>query len=124
MSQPILQKLRQWLTAMDRELLDETDITNFAALRVKHIREAAERIEELESIVDRIPADRLNPWHTVTVHSAGWHMAHPIDCLLADCPFDGLAQAEWTDPPTAEGVWQWHAFEDEPWDWTEVLPKL
>ncbi len=52
MTEPILARLRQWLTAMDRELLDETDITNFAALRVKHIREAADRIEELESAID------------------------------------------------------------------------
>lgn len=78
-----------------------------------------DRIKKLETVVDRIPADRLNPWHTVTVRATGWHMAHPIECDLAECPFDGLAQAEWSEPPTAEGVWQWHNFDDEPWDWIE-----
>ncbi len=68
----------------------------------------------------RVPPDRLNLWHTVTVHASGWHMAHPITCDLSDCAFDGLAQAEWVDAPTAEGIWQWHAFEDEPWDWVEA----
>lgn len=74
-------------------------------------------IRRLQGIVDSIPADRLNPWHTVTVHADGWHMAHPISCVLAECPFDGLAQAEWSEPPHAEGVWRWHAFDDEPWEW-------
>ncbi len=80
---------------------------------------ALDEIERLEAIVDRIPPDRLNPWHTVTVKADGWHMAHPIDCVLAECAFDGLAQAEWAIPPTAVGVWQWHEFEDEPGDWSE-----
>ncbi len=79
----------------------------------------AREIERLEAIVDKIPPDRLNPWHTVTVKADGWHMAHPIDCVLAECAFDGLAQAEWVEAPTAPGVWQWHEFEDEPGDWSE-----
>lgn len=81
--------------------------------------EAADEIERLRSIVDRIPADRLNECHTVTVHETGWHMAHPIDCVLSECAFDGLAQAEWTEPPHALGVWRWHDFDDEPWEWEE-----
>lgn len=67
--------------------------------------------------VETIPKDRLSSWHTVTVHSTGWHMAHPITCDLKNCAFDGLAQAEWVEPPTAEGIWQWHDFDDEPWIW-------
>lgn len=84
--------------------------------------EAADYIEQLQAIVDQIPADRLNKWHTVTVSADGWHMAHPIFCDLTECPFDGLAQDEWTAPPTAAGVWRWHDFDDEPWDWEQVQP--
>ncbi len=86
--------------------------------------EAADHIDKLEAenkrtreILDLIPADRMDRWHTVTISVDGWHMAHPIFCDLAECPFDGLAQAEWVDPPTAAGVWKWHNFDDEPWEW-------
>lgn len=84
----------------------------------------ADDLEIVLRFVEEIPSDRLQTWHTVTAHSTGWHMAHPVTCALDECAFDGLAQAEWTEAPTAEGVWQWHDFEDEPWDWTEALPKL
>ncbi len=74
-------------------------------------------MKTIVDFVESIPADRLNAWHTVTVHSSGWHMAHPITCDLANCAFDGLAQAEWTEAPHAEGVWQWLDFDDNPWEW-------
>lgn len=97
--------LRSWLD-------DEDNVERFVSAR--HM------LRPVLGLVEAIPPDRLNDWHTVTVHSTGWHMAHPITCALDDCAFDGLAQAEWTEAPTAEGVWQWHDFEDEPWDWTEA----
>jgi len=81
----------------------------------------AEDLDAVLNVIESIPPDRLHAWHTVTVKAGGWQMAHPLACDLAVCPFDGLAQAEWVDPPTAVGVWRWHDFEDEPWDWTEEV---
>ena len=79
----------------------------------------ADEIERLQAIIESVPVDRWNPWHTVTIRKGSWHMAHPITCVLDDCAFDGLAQAEWDQPPHDVGVWRWHDFDDEPWDWEQ-----
>lgn len=55
---------------------------------------------------DAIPADRLNPWHTVTLDDIGWHLAHPITCDLSACPFDAEARA-WPSAPADHGVYRW-----------------
>ena len=72
----------------------------------------ADRIEAALALVASIPADRLNPWHTVTVKPTTWHLAHPITCDLAVCPFDGVAQ-EWAEMPAPVGVYQWHHWDGE-----------
>ena len=63
----------------------------------------------LLELVESIPADRLNPWHTVTFDDSGWHLAHPITCDLADCEFDAVAR-QWPDAPGVPGRYRW----DEP----------
>lgn len=73
-------------------------------------------LTELADWLDKIPAGRLNPWHTVTIKATSWHMAHPITCDLTDCPFDWLA-AGWDSPPTDDGTWRWHRPEDWPPEW-------
>jgi hypothetical protein len=57
-------------------------------------------------LVESIPADRLNPWHTVTLDS-GWHLAHPVTCDLSACPFDAVARS-WSGAPRSEGIYRWY----------------
>ncbi len=95
---------------------DQTDDRQ-VTVPAEDLARLVDRLDELSTFVDAIPADRRNPWHTVTVHATGWHMAHPLDCDLVACPFDARAQAEWDRPPHAEGVWRWHNFGDEPAGW-------
>lgn len=65
-------------------------------------------------LVESIPPDRLNPWHTLTIKPASWHLSHPITCDLITCPFDAIAE-RWPDPPAAPGVYHWH-HADDPWE--------
>ena len=67
----------------------------------------------------RIPTDRLNPWHTVTINDDGWHMAHPIDCQLDGCLFDDEAQ-RWTYQPAPNGKYRWQQYDDDPMVWVEI----
>lgn len=68
----------------------------------------ADRIEAALALVASIPADRRQPWHTVTLKEESWHIAHPITCDLATCRFDAIAQ-EWDEPPADIGVYRWHS---------------
>ena len=56
----------------------------------------------------QVAVDRLVPWHTITLRDdgVGWHMVHTIDCDLAACPFDAIAQT-WDGPPDDPGVYKW-----------------
>lgn len=67
----------------------------------------ADRIEAALALVASIPADWLNPWHTLTVGHEAWHMAHPVTCDLKACPFDAEARV-WGEPPADCGVYRWH----------------
>jgi hypothetical protein len=58
-------------------------------------------------LAESIPADRLNPWHTVTIDIRAWHIAHGVLCDLATCPFDAQAR-KWAKAPVAVGVYRWH----------------
>lgn len=53
-----------------------------------------------------VPADRLNPWHTINVRADSWWMAHPITCDLAACDFDERAR-NWPSSPAAVGTYRW-----------------
>lgn len=64
---------------------------------------------EVLALSEPVPPDRLNPWHTLTVAEISWHLAHPITCDLAACPFDAVAR-QWPGPPLPAGTYQW----DEP----------
>lgn len=70
-------------------------------------------------LVESIPADRLQPWHTVTVRPDSYMMAHPIHCELTACPFDVVAR-RWQSPPRPLGVYRWHQPDDSPDDWEEA----
>ena len=59
-----------------------------------------------------VPADRLNPWHTLTLDRGAWHMTHPITCDLANCEFDAKA-ATWNTHPTQPGIYRWSDPEGE-----------
>ena len=70
------------------------------------VAQLAYEIDTLCEFVQSIPHDRLVPWHTVTVTPATWHMAHPVTCDLAACPFDAKAR-KWPGPPAPYGTHRW-----------------
>lgn len=59
-----------------------------------------------------VPADRLRPWHTVTIGRSSWHIAHIITCDLDTCPYDYEAQT-WEAPPVPLGRYRWHGEPEE-----------
>ena len=86
------------------EFLVENDLLEAALTReLGNVHETLAALDLAESI----PADRLNPWHTVTIDSRTWHIAHGVLCDLATCPFDAQAR-KWAKPPVAVGVYRWH----------------
>lgn len=91
------------------DLLDAA--AHLRKVRMRHdmstVTQLAYEIDLLCEFVQSIPPDRLVPWHTVTLGRT-WHMAHPVTCDLAACPFDAAARG-WVAPPGADGVYRWHA---------------
>lgn len=65
----------------------------------------------------RVPADRLDPWHTIRLDPERYHITHPLDCdLINGCPFEDAAQT-WEGPPRPVGVYRWHNAADDPTRW-------
>ena len=67
----------------------------------------------------RVQPDRLRKFHTARVGAERWSLAHPLDCDLATCKYDQVAQL-WDVRPRALGTYAWHGLDEDPCRWEEI----
>lgn len=96
------------MTGTDRLVEEGERVMNM--LRILDQAYAAHVIERLLGFIESIPADRRHPWHTVTLNRTGWHLAHPVTCVLEGCPFDRAVRIwaqDWDTSPLPDGSYRW-----------------